>query len=609
MNIYYFFNKYRRILSTITHLLIIIFSYVFSFFLRFEFTLPNQYIAIILKTLPLLLIIKIVVFYYFGLFSGIWRYVSMDDLWRIIKATTVSAVIFILGVIFVFGLTGYPRSVFILDWVLCNVLVGGVRFSSRMLKESYSASPGVRQKNIIIVGAGDAGVMILKEYRSNPSVGANVVAFIDDNPTKKNLYLQGVKVLGGRKDIPEIVEHYQVEEIVIAMPSASGEIVRQIIAHCQIPGIKIKIVPGLHKIINGELEVKPREVRPEDLLGRETVKICEDEVSGYIKNKTVLITGAAGSIGSELARQVASFGPKNIIILDHNENDVYFLQMELKVKYPELNFQVVIGDICDISLLKHVFSSYRPQVVFHSAAYKHVPLMEDNPFAGIKNNVFGSRNLIYACHHYGAERFVLISTDKAVNPISIMGMTKRIAEMVLQSKAKSSPTRFMAVRFGNVIGSSGSVVPLFKRQIEEGGPITVTHPQAKRYFMSVHEAVSLVLQASAIGKGGEIFILDMGEQIKVVDIAQDLVALSGLKLGKYIAIEFIGLRPGEKLSEEILLNAEKDLVTRHNKIYITQPADFDIHKLRLLLKDLANFSEATQKERIVSKIKEIISGC
>lgn len=609
MNIYYFFNKYRRILSTITHLLIIIFSYVFSFFLRFEFTLPNQYIAIILKTLPLLLIIKIVVFYYFGLFSGIWRYVSMNDLWRILKASTISTIIFIIAVIFIHGTTGYPRSVFILDWVLCNVLVGGVRFSSRMLKESYNAFSGVRQKNVIIVGAGDAGVMILKEYRSNPSVGANVVAFVDDNPAKNNLYLQGVKVLGNRKDIPEIVKNCQVEEIVIAMPSASGEIVRQIIAHCQIPGIKIKIVPGLHKIINGELEVKPREVRPEDLLGRETVKICEDEVSEYIKNKAVLITGAAGSIGSELVRQVASFGPKNIIILDHNENDVYFLQMELKVKYPELNFQIVIGDICNISLLKHVFSSCRPQVVFHSAAYKHVPLMEDNPFAAIKNNIFGSRNLIYASHHYGVERFVLISTDKAVNPISIMGMTKRIAEMILQSKAKSSPTRFMAVRFGNVIGSSGSVVPLFKRQIEEGGPITVTHPQAKRYFMSVHEAVSLVLQASAIGKGGEIFILDMGEQIKVVDIAQDLVALSGLKLGKDIAIEFIGLRPGEKLSEEILLNAEKDLVTRHNKIYITHPADFDIHKLRMQLKDLANLSEATQKERIVSKIKEIISGC
>lgn len=601
-------NEHRRALSTFTHLGLIIIAYIFSFYLRFELTLPQQYLVVIAKTLPLLLLIKVLIFHYFGLFSGIWRYVSIDDAWRIIKATTLSTIIFIFGVIFTHGLVGYPRSVFILDWVLCTVFVGGVRFFSRFFRESYSISLQNFAKNVIIVGAGDAGVMVLKEYRRNPSLGATVVGFIDDDPTKKNLRIQGVKVLGNRKDIPQFVRNYQAQEIVIAMPSAEGGAVREIIAHCQIPGVKIKIVPGLHRIITGDLEVKPRDACPEDLLGRETVKIFKEEIRDYINSRRVLITGAAGSIGSELTRQIAKFKPAGIVLLDHNENDAYFLQMQLKVKYPELKFDIAIGDINDVSLLKHVFSHYRPQVVFHSAAYKHVPLMEDNPAAAIKNNVFGSRNLIYAAHHYGIERFVLISTDKAVNPISVMGMTKRIAEMVLQAKAKTSKTRFMAVRFGNVIGSSGSVVPLFKKQIEEGGPLTVTHPDAKRYFMSVQEAVSLVLQAAAIGKGGEIFILDMGEQIRIVDIAEDLVALSGLRLGKDISIEFIGLRPGEKLSEEILLNTEKDLVTKHDKIYVTQPNNFEPPNLRRQLKELEHLATTMQKDKIKARIEEIISG-
>jgi FlaA1/EpsC-like NDP-sugar epimerase len=321
-----------------------------------------------------------------------------------------------------------------------------------------------------------------------------------------------------------------------------------------------------------------------------------------------LVTGAGGSIGSELCRQIAKFKPQEIILLDHNENDVYFLDVELRTKYPKLQFKTIIGDIKDIGLLKRIFSHYKPQVVFHSAAHKHVPLMEENPIAAVKNNVIGSRNLIYAAEHYKLERFILISTDKAVNPTSIMGMTKRIAEMILQAKAKNSKTKFMAVRFGNVIGSSGSVVPLFKKQIEEGGPVTVTDPEAKRYFMSVTEAVSLVLQAGAIGRGGEIFILDMGEQIKIIDIAKNLVALSGLKLDKDISIEFVGLRPAEKLSEEILLNTERDKVTKHNKIYITAPCDFDPVNLRRQIKELERLANIMDEDKIIPKIKKIITG-
>jgi len=600
-------TRYRRALVALTHLVLIVFAYTFSFYLRFEFTVPQEYAALILKTLPILVLIKMLVFYYFGLFSGLWRYAGIEDLWRIIKATSISTVLFVGGIIFTRGMLGYPRSVFILDWILCTSFISGLRFFSRLFREIFRFSVAKRSKKVLIVGAGESGVMVLKEYRKNPSMNAEVVGFIDDDPSKRHLHIQSVKVLGGRDAIGAVVERYGVEEIVIAIPSAKGEDIRQIFSYCEIPNVKIKIVPGFDKIINGELEIKPREVKPEDLLGRETVRIDEKELEFYLKDKRILVTGAGGSIGSELCRQIARFSPREIILFDHNENDVYFLVVEFKIKYPQVKFKTVIGDIKDIGLLKHFFSTYRPEVIFHSAAHKHVPLMEENPAAAVKNNVIGSRNLIYAADHYKVERFVLISTDKAVNPTSVMGMTKRIAEMILQAKAKNSKTKFMAVRFGNVIGSDGSVVPLFKRQIEEGGPVTVTHPEAKRYFMSVREAALLVLQAAAIGKGGEIFILDMGEQLKIVDIAKNLIGLSGLKPGKDIAIKFIGLRQGEKLSEEIILHTEQDRLTKHDKIYITQPHDFDPVRLRRQIKDLERLAHIMSEDKIVPKIKEIIS--
>lgn len=366
------------------------------------------------------------------------------------------------------------------------------------------------------------------------------------------------------------------------------------------------IAPQLNKILSGKLVIKPREVQPEDLLGRETVYIDLKGVGDYIRDKVVLITGAGGSIGSEIARQVARFEPKEVILFDHHENFIYFLIIEFKVKYPKVKVKTFIGDIRDVGLLKQIFSKNKPQVVFHAAAHKHVPLMEENPVAAVKNNVFGIRNLIYASNHYGVERFILISTDKAVNPTSIMGMSKRIAEMILQAKSKGSKTKFMAVRFGNVLGSSGSVVPLFKKQIAEGGPITIPHPDVERYFMSVREAVMLVLQAGAIGQGGELFILDMGEQIKVMEIAKNLIALSGLTLGKDIEIKTIGLRPGEKLSEEILLNKEKDKVTKHEKIYTSQPQEFDRADLHKKLKELKHLADMMNNTEVVKKIKEII---
>lgn len=457
------------------------------------------------------------------------------------------------------------------------------------------------------MGAGEAGILALKEYRNNPGSG-EVVGFIDDDRVKHHGTIYGKKILGGKEQISKVVETYDVNEIILAIPSAKGETIREIISHCPMQKIKLKIVPKFQKFLSGELEIKPRNVRPEDLLGREIVEIDESEIGNYIYDKKVLITGAGGSIGSELCRQIVNFSPKKIILFDHNENDVYFLVVEFKTKYPQIKIKTVIGDISDVGLLKQTFSRYSPQIVFHAAAHKHVPLMEENPTAAVKNNIVGSRNLIYAASHYKVERFVAISTDKAVNPINVMGMSKRIAEMILQSKAKDSKTKFMAVRFGNVIGSNGSVVPLFKKQIEEGGPITITHQDTERYFMSVKEAALLVLQAGAMGKGGELFILDMGEQVKLVDIAKNLVSLSGLVFNKDISFKFIGLRPGEKLSEELLLDKEKDKVTKHNKIYISQSEYFDTIKLRNQVKNLQKLANIMDEKSIVENMQKIISS-
>ncbi len=601
-----FILKYRKVIILATNLFLIIFSYYAAFMLRFDCNLPGYYFRIFLKTLPYLILVKLLVFYYFGLFRGLWRYVSIYDLGQIIKANLIATVVFILGNDFIYRSHIVPRFIFVNDFIICTALIGGIRFSSRVIREKFRG-PFLRREQIhvLIVGAGEAGVLVLKEYRNNPRLG-EVVGFIDDDKAKHGMAIQGIRILGDRNAIPKAAQVYSVKEIVLAIPTATGEVIRDLVACCQVPNVKLKIVPGLAKIISGDLEIGLREVRPEDLLGRETVNINESEIAKYLKNKRILVTGAAGSIGSELCRQVASFSPAEIILIDHNENNLYFLTLELKANFKNLNIKSIIGDINDIGQLKKVFSGYKPQVVFHAAAYKHVPLMEENPIAAVKNNALGSRNLIYAAHHYKVERFVLISTDKAVNPINIMGLSKRLAEIFLQAKAKRSMTKFMAVRFGNVLGSDGSVVPLFKKQIETGGPLTITHPDTTRYFMSIREAALLVLQAGAIGAGGEIFILDMGEQIKIVDLARDLVTLSGLEFGKDILVEYIGLRPGEKIREELLLDKDKDKITKHDKIYISPADDFDLVSLRKKMKELERYVNLMDKEKVLKKMKEIV---
>ena len=596
----------RRPLIVLFHLCLILVAYIFAFYLRFEFKISPEDFKVMIRTLPLLILIKLLFFYFFGLYSGLWRYVSIGDLWKIFLANAVSSVTFFSAVVFYHGLFGFPRSVIIIDFILCLGFVSGVRFFARLIRETAKIDLFQKRRKAIIIGAGDAGVLTLKECQNNPVMDLEVVGFIDDDTAKKGHSIYGVKVFGGRKIIPDFVASLEVEEIIIAIPSVKGDAIRDILSYCEQTDAKIKIIPGLDKILTGRLEVKPRAIKPEDLLGREAVEIDESEISSYIKNKRILVTGAGGSIGSELCRQIARFSPEHIIFIDNHENYVYYLGVEFNTKFRHIKYNTVIGDIKDISVLRGIFSKYKPQVVFHAAAHKHVPLMEENPSAAVKNNVIGTRNLIYASSHYGVERFVLISTDKAVNPTSVMGATKRIAEKILQAKSKKSRTKFMAVRFGNVLGSSGSVIPLFKKQIEEGGPVTVTDPEVKRYFMSIPEAAQLVLQAGALGSGGEIFILDMGEQIKITDLAENMIALSGLKVGKDIEIKFIGLRPGEKLYEEILLDKEKDKVTKNEKIYVTTPENFDPSKIRKDIRELGKLASIMDEEKIIKKLKGMV---
>lgn len=603
------FLKYRKILMLFFYTGLIALSFYTSFLLRFDFKIPTFYVQTFFSRLPILWVIKLVAFLFFGLYSGMWRYVNSRDIWNITKANIVALLVFaaVEGIFFHFQ--GFPRTVLILDGLLCTFFMAGARIATRLSREYFSIKNVTERsgKKILIIGAGDSGLVLLNEYRRNPNMG-HVVGFIDDDRFKQKSHIRGIKILGFRRDIPKVVEEFGVDEIILAIPSANGETVRSVLGYCEKTKARIRVVPGLQKIISGEMEIRAREVRPDDLLGRETVKINQENVRGYIQGKVVLVTGAGGSIGSEICRQVAAYSPKEILLFDHHENLVYFLSVEFKNKYPDLHVRTVIGDIRDVGLLKHVFSKTRPQVVFHAAAHKHVPLMEDSPVAAVKNNIFGTRNMIYASSHYGVERFVLISTDKAVNPINVMGMSKRVAEMVLQAKAAKSKTRFIAVRFGNVLGSAGSVVPLFKQQIENGGPVTVTHPDVKRYFMSIREAVMLVLQAGAMGKGGELFILDMGEQIKILEIAKNLIAFSGLTLDKDIQIKFIGLRPGEKLEEELLLDKEKDMVTSHNKIFISRNGMlFEKKKLNRNLRLLHRMAELMDEKGLMKLLKELVA--
>ncbi len=596
-------------------------SYLFSYLLRFEGQIPPQEWTNLKSTILPILILKIFVFYRFNLYKGMWRYTSLTDSLNVLKATVISSAIIILGILFIYRFQGFPRSIFIVDGAFTFIFIGGLRIAVRLFfsekeKTLYSLfqfnpftnnkKEGTKKKRLLIVGAGDAGEKMLREIRDNTRLNYEVMGFIDDNPKKKGMMIHGVPVLGGLSIIKSLASLNTMDEILIATPSASATKMRKIIQACDSTGLKYRTTPGIGELINGKVSFKStREVTYEDLLGRNPVDLDINSIGNYLSGKNILITGAAGSIGSELCRQIVQFAPNHLIFLDKTENNLYHLEMEFRQLFPDVSFTPLLGDVKYKIYLNRLFSDYKPEVVFHAAAYKHVPVVELNPWEAIFNNVVGTKNLIEVSHQHGADHFIMISTDKAVRPVNVMGATKRIAEMIT-SWYGSNGNCFVSVRFGNVIGSEGSVIHLFKKQIERLGPLTVTHPEITRYFMTISEACKLILQAGAMGKGGEMFILNMGIPIKISQMARDLIQLSGFDPDVDIPIKYIGLRPGEKLYEELITEGEGIVRTPHGKIYVLKGNCCDLDWLNQKIEELVALSHEQDAKGIKMKLKEIV---
>ncbi len=563
---------------------------------------PQGYVTTLQELIIINTLITLLIFALFRLYNSLWRYASLGEVLNIAVACALSAVVHFLTV---FGTyRRLPRSYFVIYLLLLFIMTLGVRFSYRIIRLLYNENVhGVGMRNTMVIGAGESGNIVINELKMSKKLDSNICCIIDDNKAKHNTFINGVKVIGGRERILDAAKYFAIDEIVLAMPSAPKKDVKEILELCQQTGAELKILPGVYQFVNGEAAVeKLRPVQIEDLLGREPVETNLKSITGYVKNKVVLVTGGGGSIGSELCRQLAANRPKMLIIFDVYENNAYDIQQELRAKYPHMHLEVLIGSVRNTSRVDKIFEQYRPDIVYHAAAHKHVPLMEDSPNEAIKNNVFGTYKTALAADKYGAKKFVLISTDKAVNPTNIMGASKRICEMIVQGLNRQSSTDFVAVRFGNVLGSNGSVIPLFKKQIEAGGPVTVTDNNIIRYFMTIPEAVSLVLQAGAFAKGGEIFVLDMGEPVKIDDLARNLIKLSGYVPDEDIKIVYTGLRPGEKLYEEILMDEEGLMETENALIHIGKPIQFDE---AAFFDQLERLYEEVYSE--VPNIKEIIS--
>ena len=611
----------------------IAFSYFFGLWLRFDFrfqSIPTAYLSVYYKMIIPFALLCIVIYGFFKLYRSIWRFASYSELKNIILSNVVCGVLNYI-ITRVFG-ARMPLSYHIIGILMQVIFAASIRFSYRfvlMLKRQQMNNKNATRA--MLIGAGDAGMTILRDVNKNIESNSRVVCIIDDNSNKYGRYIEGVPVVGGRDDILKNVEKYNINEIYFAIPSASAAQRRDILNICRETDCEIKVLPGIQQIVNGDVSVNMmKNVAIEDLLGRDVVKVNNEEIFGFINNKVILVTGGGGSIGSELCRQIAKHSPKQLVIFDIYENNAYDIQQELKRNYPDLNLAVMIGSVRDSKRVDHVFSLYHPEIVYHAAAHKHVPLMEASPNEAIKNNTIGTFKVAYAAVKYGVKRFVLISTDKAVNPTNIMGASKRMCEMVIQTfdkliknqtteklavvedcfsevgvKELRGKTEFVAVRFGNVLGSNGSVVPLFKKQIEAGGPVTVTHPDIIRYFMTIPEAVSLVLQAGVYAKGGEIFILDMGEPVKIDTLARNLIKLSGFKPDEDIKIVYTGLRPGEKLYEEKLMAAEGNQTTDNDLIFVGKPLDIDEDKFLEQLKQLYITSN-NNDDRIFELVEQVV---
>lgn len=572
---------------------------------------PDGVVQAYLWSLPFIIPARVAVFSACGLYRQVWSQASLPELGQIMAATTGDAV---LAAIVIYGLVQHwiypgpfmPRSILIIAWMLNTACIGGSRLVLRLRREwllTRKSAAGMQHPTLVF-GAGDAGALICREIKRHGESGYRVVGFLDDDPAKQGMRVAGVPVLGSRKDLGRIVKQHKITHLIIAMPSAKGRAVREISSLALDLGVHVKVLPGLYELVEGRVSVSQiRDVQIEDLLGREEVSVDLEAIAAYLSGEIVLVTGAGGSIGSELCRQIAQFGPRRLVLLGHGENSIYDIHLELREKYPDLDLVPVIADVKDKARIDTVLDEFRPGVVFHAAAHKHVPLMEMNPTEAIKNNVFGTLNVAQAADRVGVGRFVMLSSDKAVNPTSVMGATKRAAELVIQWLNRQSKTVFVAVRFGNVLGSRGSVVPLFQRQIAAGGPVTVTDPRMVRYFMTIPEAVQLVIQAGAMGTGGEVFVLDMGEPVKIVDLARDLIRLSGYEPGVDIPIVFTGARPGEKLYEELLTAEEGTRATSHERIFVAPDSSSDV-SIDSLLADLWRDVDTgcVENDRLVSLV-------
>ncbi|MGL5354469.1 MAG: polysaccharide biosynthesis protein [Clostridium sp.] len=583
-------------------------AYLLSFYVRYEFNVRPEHIAIYYKTLPVIIIIYIVALSIFKMYKSMWKIAGIDEVIHGVIACVAAG-----GANFIFmELLPHrvPRVVTMLACLFIIIFLLGVRLSYRVLGRFityFNAWKTDGKENILIIGAGHVAQVLIAEVRSEKSPQYNLVGLVDDNKNKINTYLNGVKVLGSINNLKEIMVKKHIDLVLIAIPSLDNEKKKLIIDVCQKAKVTMKIMPSVSELLNEEINLnKMRDVDLRDLLGRPEISLDKDGISDYIKDKVILVTGGGGSIGSELCRQIAKFGPKKLLILDIYENSAYDLQNELSRNMKDLDKDVLIASVRDKKRLDEIFKDYRPQVVFHAAAHKHVPLMEFNPQEAIKNNVVGTLNLAECADKYGVERFVLISTDKAVNPTNVMGATKRLCEMIVQAQNNKSKTEFVAVRFGNVLGSNGSVIPLFKNQISSGGPITLTHENITRYFMLIPEAAQLVLQAGAYANGGEIFVLDMGKPVRIYDLAENLIKLSGLEPHKDIKIEVTGLRPGEKLYEELLMDEEGLTETKHEKIFIGKPGEFEIKTVKTQIEELKEIIKQNDKEMIRNKIAEVV---
>lgn len=603
-----FLKTYKKIILLLFDIAFVNLAYLTAFYFRFLTDIPKHFLDIYVRNFAILTLIYIVMFFVFRLYKSLWSYASIDEfVFSVVGCTSAAVIATVYGIVFKQYL---PLGVSILAGVFSIIYVVGFRLSFRiyrMLQIHIRSNGGNGFKRVLVIGAGSAAHMILNEMLKKPEMKMKPVAIIDDSKYKQGTMIHGIMVVGGREKIIEAAKLYEAEEIILAIPTLTVSDKKEILNIAKQTSCNVKVMPDIQKIIEGKVTMKSvRDVEIEDLLGREPIVLENEGISQYISGRTVLVTGGGGSIGSELCRQISEFKPKQLLLLDIYENNAYELQNELKYKFPELNLRVLIASVRDKRRLERIFQEYKPEVIFHAAAHKHVPLMEDNPMEAIKNNVFGTMNTAELASRFGAKKFVLISTDKAVNPTNVMGASKRMCEMIVQAMDKVSKTEFVAVRFGNVLGSNGSVIPLFKRQIAHGGPITVTHKDITRFFMTIPEAVQLVLQAGAYAEGGEIFVLDMGSPVKIYDLAKDLIRLSGLELDRDIRIEVTGLRPGEKLYEELLMAEEGLTSTRNNKIFIGRPTFADLDMLNKVFNEMRGIIENGTKEELIRKIEQIV---